>query len=175
MFKGTTVLAVKKNDKICLASDGQVTFGNTVFKHNTKKLRKLYNGNIVVGFAGSTADAFTLFEKFESKLEKFTGQLKRSAVELAKDWRTDKILRRLEALMIAADKNEIIIISGNGDVISPDHNVAAIGSGGMYAYSAALSLSRNSDLDAKKIASESMKVASEICIYTNNNINFEEV
>ncbi|MCK9224542.1 MAG: ATP-dependent protease subunit HslV [Candidatus Muirbacterium halophilum] len=175
MFKGTTILAVRKNNKVCIAGDGQVTFGNTVLKHTARKLRKLYNNSIVVGFAGSTADAFTLFERFESKLEKFSGQLKRSAVELAKDWRTDKMLRKLEALMIVADKDEIIIISGTGDVISPDYDVAAIGSGGMYAYSAALALIENTELSSKDIAKKAMKIASEICIYTNSNIIIEEL
>ncbi len=175
MFKGTTILAVKKNNKIVIAGDGQVTFGNTVLKHGAKKLRKLFNNKIIVGFAGSTADAFTLFEKFESKLEKYNGQLRRAAVELAKDWRMDKMLRRLEALLIAANEDEIIIISGTGDVISPDKDVAAIGSGGMYAYSAALALLENTDLSSREIAEKSMEIAAEICIYTNNNIIVEEL
>ncbi|MFA5480022.1 MAG: ATP-dependent protease subunit HslV [Candidatus Muiribacteriota bacterium] len=175
MFKGTTILAVKKNNKIVIAGDGQVTFGNTVLKHGAKKLRKLFNNKIIVGFAGSTADAFTLFEKFESKLEKYNGQLRRAAVELAKDWRMDKMLRRLEALLIAANEDEIIIISGTGDVISPDKDVAAIGSGGMYAYSAALALLENTDLSSREIAEKSMEIAAEICIYTNNNVIVEEL
>ncbi len=175
MFHGTTILAVKRNDGVCIAGDGQVTFGNTVFKHSANKLRKLYNDRIIVGFAGSTADAFTLFERFESKLEKFSGQLRRSAVELAKEWRTDKVLRRLEALMITADREELIIISGNGDVIVPDSNVAAVGSGGMYAYSAAVALSDNTDLKSREICEKAMKIASDICIYTNSNTRFEEL
>lgn len=172
---GTTVLCVKRNDSVIMASDGQVTMGNTVLKHNAKKIRKLYNGQVLTGFAGSTADAFTLFERFEGKLETYKGNLLRSAVELAKDWRTDKILRRLEALLIAANKEHILIISGNGDVIEPEDQIAAIGSGGPYAYAAAKALYENTDLTARQIALKAMEIASKICIYTNNIIILEEL
>lgn len=174
-FHGTTVLCVKKNDSVIIASDGQVTMGNTVLKHNAKKIRKLYNGQVLTGFAGSTADAFTLFERFEGKLETYKGNLLRAAVELAKDWRTDKILRRLEALLIVADKEHILIISGNGDVIEPEDQVAAIGSGGPFAFAAAKALYDNTELPAKEIAIKAMEIASKICIYTNNIIITEEL
>ncbi|MGC9045033.1 ATP-dependent protease subunit HslV [Thermodesulfovibrio sp. 3462-1] len=172
---GTTVLCIRKNDSVVIASDGQVTMGNTVLKHNAKKIRKLYNGQVLTGFAGSTADAFTLFEKFEGKLETYKGNLLRAAVELAKDWRTDRILRRLEALLIVADRQHILIISGNGDVIEPEDPVAAIGSGGPYAYAAAKALYENTELNAKEIAIKAMEIASKICIYTNNQIIMEEL
>lgn len=172
---GTTVLCVKKNGSVIMASDGQVTMGNTVLKHNAKKIRRLYNGQVLIGFAGSTADAFTLFERFESKLETYKGNLLRAAVELAKDWRTDKILRRLEALLIVANKENILIISGNGDVIEPEDEIAAIGSGGPYAFAAAKALYDNTELTAKEIALKSMEIASKICIYSNNQIIMEEL
>ncbi|GAB5046813.1 ATP-dependent protease subunit HslV [Thermodesulfovibrio sp. TK110] len=174
-FHGTTVLCVKRNDSVIMASDGQVTMGNTVLKHNAKKIRKLYNGQVLTGFAGSTADAFTLFERFEGKLETYKGNLLRAAVELAKDWRTDKILRRLEALLIVADRQHILIISGNGDVIEPEDPVAAIGSGGPYAFAAAKALYDNTELTAREIALKAMEIASKICIYTNNQIILEEL
>lgn len=174
-FYGTTVLCVKRDNSVVIASDGQVTFGNTVLKHNAKKIRRLYNGKVLTGFAGSTADAFTLFERFEGKLETYKGNLLRAAVELAKDWRTDKILRRLEALLIVADKEHILIISGNGDVIEPDDQIAAIGSGGPFAYSAAKALYDSTTLSAKEIALKAMEIASKICIYTNNTIVMEEL
>lgn len=172
---GTTVLCIKRDKSVIMASDGQVTLGNTVLKHNAKKIRKLYNGQVLTGFAGSTADAFTLFERFESKLETFKGNLLRAAVELAKDWRTDKILRRLEALIIVADKEHILIISGNGDVVEPEDQIAAIGSGGPYAFAAAKALYDNTDLSAKEISIKAMEIASKICIYTNNTIITEEL
>lgn len=174
-FHGTTVLCVMKENSVVIASDGQVTFGNTVLKHNAKKIRRLYNGKVLTGFAGSTADAFTLFERFEGKLETYKGNLLRAAVELAKDWRTDKILRRLEALLIVADKEHIFILSGNGDVIEPEDHIAAIGSGGPFAYSAAKALYENTLLSAKEIAIKAMEIASKICIYTNNTIVMEEL
>lgn len=172
---GTTILAVRRNGKTAIAGDGQVTIGATVMKHNAKKIRKMYNDKILAGFAGATADAFTLFEKFESKLEQYHGNLTRAAVELAKDWRTDKILRRLEALMIVADQERSFIISGNGDVIEPENGVAAIGSGGPYALAAARALTQHTQLDAKKIVEEAMMIAADICIYTNNEITVEEL
>lgn len=174
-FLGTTVLCIKRNNSVIMASDGQVTFGNTVLKHNAKKIRKLYNGRVLTGFAGSTADAFTLFERFEGKLETYKGNLIRAAVELAKDWRTDKILRRLEALLIVADREHLLILSGNGDVIEPEDQIAAIGSGGPFAYAAAKALYENTELSAKEIAIKSMEIASKICIYTNNSIILEEL
>jgi len=172
---GTTIIAVRRNGKTAIAGDGQVTIGSTVMKHNAKKVRKIYNEKILAGFAGATADAFTLFEKFENKLEQYHGNLTRAAVELAKDWRTDKILRRLEALMIIADHERSFILSGNGDVIEPENGVAAIGSGGPYALAAARALIEHTQLDAKKIVEESMKIAAEICIYTNKEITIEEL
>lgn len=175
MFHGTTVIAVKKDGKVAIAGDGQVTFGNTILKHKAKKIRKLYKGNVVVGFAGSTADALTLFERLEKKLEAYGGQLLRAAVELAKDWRTDKILRRLEAFLIACDKEHILLISGAGDVVEPDEEVVAIGSGGPMALAAAKALLRYSELSAKEIAEIAIKIAGEICIYTNSEITVEEL
>jgi ATP-dependent HslUV protease subunit HslV len=172
---GTTILAVRRNGKTAIAGDGQVTIGATVMKHNAKKVRKMYNDKILAGFAGATADAFTLFEKFESKLEQYHGNLTRAAVELAKDWRTDKILRRLEALMIVADNERSFILSGNGDVIEPENGVAAIGSGGPYALAAARALIEHTELDAHRTVEESMKIAAEICIYTNKEITVEEL
>ena len=174
-LRGTTILAVKKGNNVALGGDGQVTFGNTVFKKNAKKIRKLYKNQVLVGFAGGTADAFTLLEKFEGKLEKYSGNLLKASVELAKDWRTDKILRRLEAMLIAADKNSLLIISGLGDVIEPEDGIAAIGSGGPYAQAAAKALINNSDLNAGDIVKKSLEIAAEICIYTNPNITIENI
>lgn len=175
MIRGTTIVAVRKDGKVAVAGDGQVTTGNTVMKHKARKVRRLYKDAVIAGFAGATADAFTLFELFEAKLEQHNGNLTRSAVELAKDWRTDKMLRRLEALMIVADKSQTFIISGNGDVIEPDDGIAAIGSGGSFALAAARALLRHSKLPASKIADEAMNIAAEICVYTNNNIVMEEL
>ncbi len=176
MFRATTIIAVQKDGKVALAGDGQVTFGeNTIMKQGANKLRRLYNGKILAGFAGSVADAFTLFEKFESKLESYRGNLERSAVELAKEWRLDKVLRRLEALLLVADSKRILIISGGGEVIEPDDGVASIGSGGNYALAAARALVRRTDLDAADIAREALTIASEICVYTNGNIRIEEL
>ena len=172
---GTTILAVRRNGKTAIAGDGQVTVGTTVMKHNAKKVRKLYNDKVLTGFAGATADAFTLFEKFESKLEQFHGNLTRAAVELAKDWRTDKVLRRLEALMIVADQERSFILSGNGDVIEPENGIAAIGSGGPYALAAAKALADHTKLDSRMIVEEAMKIAADICIYTNKEITVEEL
>jgi len=175
MFHGTTVLCVRKNGKTAIGGDGQVTLGQTVLKHNAKKIRKMYNNTVLAGFAGATADAFTLFEKFEGKLETYRGNIARAAVELAKDWRTDKILRRLEALLIVADRDHSFILSGNGDVIEPEEGIAAIGSGGAYAQAAAKALFENTQLSAREIVEKSMKIAGNICIYTNENINIEEL
>ncbi len=174
-LRGTTIIAVKKDNNVALGGDGQVTFGNTVFKKNAKKIRKLYKNQVLVGFAGGTADAFTLLEKFEGKLEKYSGNLLKASVELAKDWRTDKILRRLEAMLIAADKNSLLIISGLGDVIEPEDGIAAIGSGGPYAQAAAKALINNSNLNAIDIVKKSLEIAAEICIYTNPNITIENI
>jgi ATP-dependent HslUV protease subunit HslV len=174
-FRGTTILAVRHNNKVVVAGDGQVTLHNTVMKQKAVKVRKIFNGNIIVGFAGATADALNLFEKFEKKLEQFSGNITRAAVELAKDWRTDKYLRRLEAILIAVDKDHLFLISGNGDVIEPDEGVLAIGSGGSYAQAAALALIGHTDLDARTIAETAMKIAARICIYTNEAITVEEL
>ncbi|KNZ70894.1 ATP-dependent protease [Thermincola ferriacetica] len=176
MFKGTTIVAVKKGGQTAIAGDGQVTFGgNVVLKHQARKVRRLYNDKVLAGFAGSVADAFTLFEKFEGKLEEYRGNLQRAAVELAKEWRMDKILRRLEALLIVADSKHLLIISGNGEVIEPDDNVAAIGSGGSYALAAARALIKFTELDAAKIAREALTIAASICVFTNDNIVVEEL
>lgn len=174
-MQGTTILCVRRNNKVAIAGDGQVTLGSTIVKHSANKLRKMFDNKIIAGFAGATADAFTLFEKFEEKLQTYRGNLPRAAVELAKDWRTDKILRRLEALLIVADAKQTLIISGNGDVIEPDTEVAAIGSGGAFAQSAAIALIENTELTASEIVTKSMKIASDICIYTNNTLNIEEL
>lgn len=174
-FHGTTILAVKRNGKLAVAGDGQVTLNDTVIKHHAVKVRKIYNNNIIVGFAGATADALNLFDRFETKLERFNGNLTRSAVELAKDWRTDKYLRRLEALMIAADAERMFLISGNGDVIEPDEDMIAIGSGSISARAAATALMKHSDLNARRIAEESMKIAAAICVYTNEAVTIEEL
>lgn len=175
MFRGTTILCVRKNGKVAIAGDGQVTLGNTILKHNAKKIRTMYNNSVLAGFAGATADAFTLFEKFEEKIETYRGNITRAAVELAKDWRTDKILRRLEALLIVADNEHSFIISGNGDVIEPEDGIASIGSGGPYAHSAAKALLQHTQLDPVEIVKEAMKITSKICIYTNETINIEEL
>ncbi len=174
-FRGTTILAIRKEGRVCIGGDGQVSFNNTVLKHKAKKLRRLYQNKIVAGFAGATADAFTLFEKFEKKLEQYNGNIARAAVELAKDWRSDKILRKLEALLIVANEEHLFILSGNGDVIEPDDDVAAIGSGGPYALAAARALLRHGSLPLRQVVEESMKIAAEICIYTNSEICIEEL
>jgi len=172
---GTTIIAVRHRGKIAIAGDGQVTLGNTVMKHGARKVRRLYKDQIIAGFAGSTADAFTLFEKFESKLEQYHGNLYRAAVELAKDWRTDRMLRRLEALLIVADREKILVLSGTGDIIEPDDGVAAIGSGGPYALAAARALIHHSDLEARAIVQEAMRISAQICIYTNDQVVVEEM
>ncbi len=174
-IRGTTILAVKKNDRVTVAGDGQVTLDTTILKHGARKVRRLYNNEVIVGFAGATADAFTLFDRFDQKLEQYNGNLLRAAVELTKDWRTDRVLRHLEALMIAVSKDYALIISGNGDVIESDDNVMAIGSGGPFAQAAARALVRHTDLSSTEIAREAMKIASEICIYTNDHIIMEEI
>ena len=174
-IRSTTVLCVRRDGKVVMAADGQVTLGHEVLKSTARKLRRLYNDRIVAGFAGSTADAFSLFARFEAKLEQFNGNLARSVVELAKEWRTDRVLRHLEALLLVADNNNTYIVSGNGDVIEPDGEIAAIGSGGPFAKAAATALIENTKLGAKEIAEKSMKIAGQICIYTNESINFEEL
>lgn len=175
MFHGTTILCVRKNNTVVLGGDGQVSVGDTVFKSNARKVRRLYNDNVIAGFAGGTADAFTLFERFESQLEQQRGNLLRAAVQLAKDWRTDRMLRKLDAMLIVADKDSSLLISGTGDVIEPENNILAIGSGGGYAKAAALALRFNSDLDAEKIVEASLKIASEICVYTNSELTIESI
>jgi len=171
----TTVICVRRNGQVVMAADGQVTLGDHVLKHSAKKIRRLFQDKILAGFAGSTADAFSLFARFESKLEQFAGNLNRSAVELAKDWRTDKMLRNLEALLVVADASQTFLISGSGDVIDPDEPLAAIGSGGPYATAAARALMENTELSAREIAEKAMQIAGEICIYTNNHITIEEL
>lgn len=175
MFKGTTILCVRRDGKVAIAGDGQVTIGNTVLKHNAKKIRRMFGDKVIAGFSGATADALTLFEKFEGKLESYRGNITRAAVELAKDWRTDRVLRRLEALLIIADLEHTFIISGTGDVIEPEGGVAAIGSGGPYAQASARALYENTSLSAKEIAEKAMMITSDICIYTNKNIAIEEL
>ena len=175
MIKATTIIAVKKDGKVALAGDGQVTFGEVVFKSNAKKIRRIGNYNILAGFAGAAADAFALMDKFENKLDEFGGNLKKASVELAKDWRTDKALRVLDPMLIVADKNMILILSGNGDVIEPDGDVAAIGSGGNYAYAAAKAMLKHTELSAEEIAVEAMDIAGELCIYTNQNIVYDVI
>ena len=172
---GTTVLAVKKGDRVVMGADGQVTFGATVLKANAQKVRFLYNDRVLTGFAGSTADAFTLFERFEGKLKEYSGNLLKSAVELAKDWRTEKVLRRLEAMLIVADREHVLLLSGTGDVIEPEHGVTAIGSGGPYALAAARALVRNTDMDARQVVAQAMEIAADICIYTNSNFVIKEL
>ncbi|PYS40511.1 MAG: HslU--HslV peptidase proteolytic subunit [Acidobacteria bacterium] len=171
----TTIICVRKKGKVAIASDGQVTLGETVIKHGAKKIRRLYNEKILAGFAGSSADSFALFSRFESKLEQYHGNLSRAAVELAKDWRTDRALRHLEAVMIVADDKLTFLISGTGDLIEPDDGIAGIGSGGAFALAAARALSKYTDLSARQIAEESMQIAAKICIYTNDNISIEEL
>ncbi len=174
-FHGTTILAVRRKEKVAVAGDGQVTLNNTVVKHHARKVRRIYNDKIIVGFAGATADALNLSERLEQKLERYNGNLTRSAVELARDWRTDKYLRRLEAIMIAVDEDSIYLISGNGDIIEPDEGIVAIGSGGVAAQAAATALLEYTDLDARGIVQEAMKIAASICIYTNDTITIEEM
>ena len=173
-FRGTTIVSVRRNGKVAIAGDGQVSFGNTVMKGNARKVRPLAGGGVIAGFAGGTADAFTLFELFEAKLEQY-GNLTRAAIELAKDWRTDRRLRRLEALLCVADKDSSFIISGNGDVIEPEHDLMAIGSGGPFAQAAALALLQNTDLEARDIVERALNIAGDICVYTNQNIVVEEL
>ena len=175
MIHSTTILAVRHQDKTCLAGDGQVTFGTTVLKQGARKIRRLYNESILAGFAGSAADSFALFSRFESKLEQYRGNLERSAVELARDWRTDRLLRRLEAMMIVADRKSTFLLSGTGDLIEPDDGIVAVGSGGPFAMAAARALARHSQLTARQIAQEAMAIAADICIYTNANLTIEEI
>jgi ATP-dependent HslUV protease, peptidase subunit HslV len=175
MMHSTTILAVRHRDKAVLAGDGQVTLGQTVVKQSARKIRRLYNDRILAGFAGSAADSFALFGRFESKLEQYRGNLERSVVELAKDWRSDRILRRLEAMLVVLDRSSMFLLSGTGDLIEPDDGVMAIGSGGPYALAAAKALVQNTDLDARAIAEKAMNIAGEICIYTNTNIFIEEL
>ncbi|TFH30321.1 MAG: ATP-dependent protease subunit HslV [Deltaproteobacteria bacterium] len=174
-FRGTTIVAVARGGKVAVAGDGQVTMGNVVLKRTAKKIRRLHDGNVIAGFAGSTADAFTLFEKFEAKLSEFRGNLRRASVELAKDWRTDRVLRRLEALMVVTDGKDLMLLSGTGDVIEPDDGVVGIGSGGSLALAAARALLLHSDLPAGEIAREAVRIASEICVFTNGNVVSEEI
>jgi ATP-dependent HslUV protease, peptidase subunit HslV len=173
-FRGTTIVSVRRNGRVAIAGDGQVSMGNTVMKGNARKVRPLAEGRVIAGFAGGTADAFTLFELFESKLEQY-GKLTRAAIELAKEWRTDRRLRRLEALLCVADTETSFVVSGNGDVIEPEHDLMAIGSGGPYAQAAALALLQNTDLEAREIAEKALHIAGDICVYTNHNIIIEEL
>jgi ATP-dependent HslUV protease, peptidase subunit HslV len=174
-IRSTTILSVRRNNQVVVAGDGQVTMGDTVMKSGARKVRRLYNDRVLAGFAGATADAFALFQRFESKLEQFHGQINRAAVELAKDWRTDKMMRNLEALLVVADSQATLVVSGNGDVIEPDDGIVAIGSGGPYALAAARALAHNSDLSAARIAEEALKIAGEICIYSNDKLVIEEI
>ncbi len=175
-FHATTIVAVRKDGKTAIAGDGQVTFGqNTIMKANARKVRRLYHDKVLAGFAGSVADAFTLFEKFEAKLESYHGNLQRASVELAKEWRTDRVLRKLEALLLVADAENILMVSGNGEVIDPDGDVAAIGSGGFYALSAGRAMVKHTDMSAAEIAKEALSIAADICVYTNHNIKVEEL
>jgi ATP-dependent HslUV protease subunit HslV len=174
-IRSTTVICIRRDDKVVMAGDGQVTLGNEVIKASARKLRRLYNDKVVAGFAGSTADAFALFARFETKLEQFNGNLPRSVVELAKDWRTDRILRHLEAILLVADVKYTYLVSGTGDVIEPDEGIAAIGSGGPYALAAATALLRNTKLSARHIAEQAMEIAGKICIFTNDNVTYEEL
>jgi len=175
VFRGTTILSVRRGDKVVIGGDGQVTLGNTVMKGNARKVRRLYHDKVIAGFAGATADAFTLFEHFEGKLEKHRGHLTRAAVEMAKDWRTDRALRKLEALLVIADAKTSLIISGTGDVIEPEHDLMAIGSGGAFAQAAARALLENTTLSAREIVERSLNIAADICIYTNHNLRIEEL
>tara|TARA_R110000787_G_scaffold38692_3_gene97270 strand:+ start:6578 stop:7177 length:600 start_codon:yes stop_codon:yes gene_type:complete len=174
-YRGTTILSVRRNGRVVVGGDGQVSMGNTIMKGNARKVRRLHNNNVIAGFAGGTADAFTLFERFEAKLEQHRGNLIRAAVELAKDWRTDRMLRRLEALLAVADKEASLIITGNGDVIEPENDIIAIGSGGPFAQSAAKALLDNTDLDAREIVEKGLQIAGDICVYTNHNRTIEEL
>ncbi|MGI9952006.1 ATP-dependent protease subunit HslV [Moorellaceae bacterium AZ2] len=174
-MEGTTVVAVMRGGKVAMGSDGQVTLGNTVLKHGARKVRRLYRGEVLAGFAGSVADALALFEKFEAKLEEYHGNLQRAAVELGKEWRTDRMLRRLEALLVVADRERLLLISGSGEILEPDDGLVAIGSGGPYAMAAARALLTHTELDAATIAREALKIAASICIYTNDNIVVEEL
>ena len=174
-MRGTTIIAVRHNGSVAMGGDGQVSIGNTIMKHSANKVRRMYGDKVIGGFAGATADAFSLFARFEEKLEKFQGNLPRSAVELAKDWRTDKLLRRLEAMLIVADKDSSFLISGNGDVIEADDGILAIGSGGMFAQSAAKALLKHSQLNAREIVEESMNIAQSVCVFTNSNLTIEEL
>jgi ATP-dependent HslUV protease subunit HslV len=174
-FHGTTIIALRRNGKVVMAGDGQVSFGNTVMKRGARKVRAIHEGRVLTGFAGSTADAFTLFEKFERCLQQHGGNLRRAAVELAKDWRSDRVLRRLEALLLAADRDTLLLLSGSGDIIEPDDDVIAIGSGGNYALAAARVLIKHSQLDARAIAEEAMRVAAELCVFTNDRLTIEEL
>lgn len=174
-YHGTTIVSVRRGDKVVIGGDGQVSMGNTIMKGNARKVRRLYHDQVIAGFAGGTADAFTLFERFEGKLEKHQGNLTRAAVELAKDWRTDRMLRRLEALLAVADKTTSLIISGNGDVIEPEQNLIAMGSGGPYAQAAAAALLENTDLDARSIVEKALKIAASICVFTNDHMTIEEL
>jgi ATP-dependent HslUV protease, peptidase subunit HslV len=174
-FHGTTILSVRRGDKVVIGGDGQVTMGQTIMKGNARKVRRLYNDKVLAGFAGATADAFTLFEKFEGKLEQYSGNLMRAAVELAKEWRTDKMLRHLQALLCVADKNVSLVISGNGDVIEPENSIIAIGSGGSFAQAAARALFDHTQLSARDIVERSLNIAADICIYTNHNFTIEEL
>jgi ATP-dependent HslUV protease subunit HslV len=172
-YRGTTILSYRRNGQVVIGGDGQVSLGNTIMKGNARKVRRLYHGKVIAGFAGGTADAFTLFERFEGKLEKHQGNLTRSALELAKDWRTDRMMRRLEALLAVADAEVSLIISGNGDVIEPEHGLIAIGSGGSFAQAAATALMDNTELSAREIVEKSLNIAADICIYTNHNLTIE--
>lgn len=174
-IRGTTILSVRRNGKVVIGGDGQVSMGDTVMKGNARKVRRLYKDRVLAGFAGATADAFTLFERFEAKLEKYHGHLTRSAVELAKDWRTDRMLRRLEALLVVADKEASLIITGTGDVIEPEDSLMAIGSGGPFAQAAAQALMNNTDMEAREIVEQSLSIAADICVYTNHNLRIEEL
>ena len=174
-FRGTTILSVRKGDQVVIGGDGQVSMGDTVMKGNARKVRRLHRDQVLAGFAGGTADAFTLFERFEGKLEKHQGQLVRAAVEMAKDWRTDRMLRRLEALLVVADKEASLIITGNGDVIEPEQGIMAIGSGGNFAKAAALALVGNTDMSARDVVETALGIAADICIYTNSNLTIEEL
>jgi len=174
-YRGTTILSVRRGGKVVIGGDGQVSMGNTIMKGNARKVRRLYNDKVIAGFAGGTADAFTLFERFEAKLQAHNGQLTRAAVELAKDWRTDRALRRLEALLAVADETASLIVTGNGDVIQPEDDLIAIGSGGPFAQSAARALLDNTDMDARSIVEQGLKIAGDICVYTNHNNTIEEL
>ncbi len=174
-FRGTTILSVRRHGQVVVGGDGQVTLGQTVLKGNARKVRRLYDGKVLAGFAGGTADAFTLFERFEAKLEQHSGQLARAAVELAKDWRTDRLLRRLEAMLCVADQKQSLIVSGNGDVVEPEHALMAIGSGGAFAQAAARALLDNTDLSAREIVEKALGIAADICVYTNRHLTVEEL